>query len=76
MTTPTLTVSLAGESTSVNEISFRNNLLFVTFSSNVTYCYEGVTFDTVRNIVGSESVGSALHKQIISQPYPFTRLSK
>jgi len=76
MTTPTLTLSMAGGSTSVNEISFSNNLLFVTFASGVTYCYEGVTFDTVRNIVGSDSVGSALHKQVISQPYPFTRLSK
>lgn len=74
--TPVITFSLAGESSSVRDLQYANELLFVTFTSGVTYCYSGVSLATVKAVIGADSVGSALHSNIISQSYEYTRLSK
>ena len=76
MNTPTLTFTLAGESTSVRELSYNNQLLFVTFTSGVTYCYYDVPLEAVKAVIGADSIGSALHHNIISQPFSFQRLER
>jgi hypothetical protein len=76
MNTPTLTFTLAGDSTSVRELSYNNQLLFVTFTSGVTYCYYDVPLEAVKAVIGADSIGSALHHNIISQPFSFQRLER
>ena len=64
------------ESSQIQDLAWKDDVMYVTFHSGVTYSYQNVSYDLYREIVGAESVGSTFHQRIKKHPdlYPYKKL--
>ncbi len=52
------------ESSTVNAISYKNNILFVRFNNGGVYMYEGISEELYESFKNSESKGKFLNENI------------
>jgi len=67
------------ESSSLTRLKYDRSALelLVEFKGGATYLYRSVSLETFTNLMASDSIGSAFHKLIKTQPqlYPYEKLA-
>lgn len=63
-------------SSQVDAMGWKNDLLMVRFTSGAVYMYENVSYELYKSIAEADSVGHALNENLkYKSDYPCTKLS-